>query len=95
MVLDQIIKTSEQRFIEDTHVVSCGDDDTAGLILFDHQQEAIEDASDFANIVGHAALAADGIELVEEIHASSGGHRVEHLPQLGSRLPHELGDQGV
>ena len=71
VVLHHVVEAPEQRFVQDVRVIRRRDDHAAGVVLLDHQQEAVEDAADLANVVGHAALAADRVELVEEIHPAS------------------------
>ena len=59
-----------------------------------HQQQS-EMRKVLADILAFAPSSANRIELIEEVDAARGEHRIEHQPQLGGGLAHEFRDQAV
>lgn len=66
-----------------------------GVVLFDHLEEAVQYAPDFADIFGDPAFRTDGVELVKEVDAPHPTGGVDDLAKFGCGLSHEPGDQAV
>ena len=94
-VLDNRVEAAEHRAVEQLRMVGRRDEQALRLILLQELQERVEHAANLAHVVVAAALAAERVDLVEEVDATSLGEGVEDEPELRSRLTHELRDQSV
>lgn len=56
VVLDDIVETTEQRVVQDLRVIRGRQDQARRLVARDHLQEAIEHASNLADVVGQSTL---------------------------------------
>ena len=62
-------------------------------ILFEEKQERVQDAPRFADVVAASARCGKRIDLVKEVDAALGTHRIEDGAQFSGGLAIELADQ--
>ena len=95
VVVEDVVETSKERPIKNIGVVGGGEHQAVRAVLLDHQQEAVEHATDLADVVGEFPAGADGVEFVEEVDAARSVRGVEDLSQFGGGLAHEARDEAV
>jgi hypothetical protein len=76
-------------------VVGGTEQETVGLVLFEELEKRVQHPAELAHFMPGAALSAESVELVKQIHAARGLHGVEDQAQLRRRLAEVLRNQPV